>query len=585
MRTPDHSQKGQSFEQLLPREKHLVTLAYKEMLCEDPVIKDLFQQIYPTEKELHEALLVEGEVWRPIPEVTAPQLVEIRHLVGKFLAIVNRVTRGRKRLPGWSRSYLREESHFLQLKNGLSYVDYLHRMSHIARLIVDHFYTHELLDGQPIRVRNAIVRSYPFPEDLAALVIAPSEDLTRRTDLARIGKTGVQLLQCASSLKERIDSLLGLSEEELFLRYLSSRYPFLTPNTNRMVSHFSREVGHRPMFHILKKWILASEHLNDKIYVLAHGLQGGKRFSRKEIAELFSLTYSRIQQVVTETFTCQDDSLMGDPDWMHYSELFDMPFITEHTDLASLIIKREKLQMDFEGFAYLVAITGLCRVEKLDDKVVLLKSGFLEAIDLPLAWKRLMEDYRARNIKEMILPISKYVGNVSWEELSLVTSLFERLILDMEGISLTERGEIRFSPNDVVIEEEFQCILEREGRPMEMREILEAYHASHPKASVTRNRARIILKEDPRFRMLKMRHTFGLSDWKGIYFGSIRDLVGEILAKADQPVHIDKILEEVWVYFPEVTRRSLENSLKLDGKKHFVEVIKRRKGTGYWKVK
>ena len=85
--------------------------------------------------------------------------------------------------------------------------------------------------------------------------------------------------------------------------------------------------------------------------------------------------------------------------------------------------------------------------------------------------------------------------------------------------------------------------------------------------------------------MLKMRHTFGLSDWKGIYFGSIRDLVGEILAKADQPVHIDKILEEVWVYFPEVTRRSLENSLKLDGKKHFVEVIKRRKGTGYWKVK
>ena len=55
-----------------------------------------------------------------------------------------------------------------------------------------------------------------------------------------------------------------------------------------------------------------------------------------------------------------------------------------------------------------------------------------------------------------------------------------------------------------------------------------------------------------------------MAEWCGVYKGSIRDLVADILKRARTPLHIDHIMKKVLKVYPFTNKNSVTSSINSD---------------------
>ena len=64
---------------------------------------------------------------------------------------------------------------------------------------------------------------------------------------------------------------------------------------------------------------------------------------------------------------------------------------------------------------------------------------------------------------------------------------------------------------------------------------------------------------------------YALDYWEGIYFGSIRNLLIELLDNSDVPLHIDYLYNSVIKHFPNTTKASIASTMEDENLQRFVE--------------
>jgi hypothetical protein len=68
-----------------------------------------------------------------------------------------------------------------------------------------------------------------------------------------------------------------------------------------------------------------------------------------------------------------------------------------------------------------------------------------------------------------------------------------------------------------------------------------------------------------------MTSCYALDSWEGIYFGSIRDLLVDLLSASDIPLHIDNLYKSVIVHYPNTSKSSLSATMQSDNLQRFVD--------------
>ena len=314
-------------------------------------------------------------------------------------------------------------------------------------------------------------------------------------------------------------------------------------------------------------------------------LMGGGQRSRSTIAEQFHLTYARIQQLIYEGPQIVSDPLLQDPAWESYQYLNQLPFMLPDTPEVVELIKDEQLGIDFAGFAHMFALLGKFRVACFGEQAVLLNKESLPSLDLTLCWKLLQRDLQKRYKTESFAPMDNYIGSVSEEERPLSYALLYKLLPGVKGASAVEGYKVRFDINQTELDKAFIEILAQNGAPMGLKELHAAYAARFPLCPVSAWQVKLALKNSSQISYLRNRNSYGLICWDHIFFGTIRDLLRTIITKSKKPVHIDKIMKQVLVYFPNATKRSVVNSMHSAPHKRFVETVGKDGTKGYWSWK
>jgi hypothetical protein len=64
---------------------------------------------------------------------------------------------------------------------------------------------------------------------------------------------------------------------------------------------------------------------------------------------------------------------------------------------------------------------------------------------------------------------------------------------------------------------------------------------------------------------------YALDSWEGVYFGSIRDLLVDLLSDSDVPLHIDNLYDGVTEHYPNTTKASVAATMEDENFQRFIE--------------
>lgn len=64
---------------------------------------------------------------------------------------------------------------------------------------------------------------------------------------------------------------------------------------------------------------------------------------------------------------------------------------------------------------------------------------------------------------------------------------------------------------------------------------------------------------------------YGLDSWEDVYFGSIRDLLVDLLSVSDTPLHLDLLFDGVSEHYPNTSKASVAATMDFDNLQRFVE--------------
>ena len=128
-----------------------------------------------------------------------------------------------------------------------------------------------------------------------------------------------------------------------------------------------------------------------------------------------------------------------------------------------------------------------------------------------------------------------------------------------------EDGNIILPPNGVDVVYELSEILREKGRPMSLKELFAALKQRCPDVRYKKPeqiKAKVLKSND--IKPIGRSGRYALAEWGGVYRGSIRDLVADILKKAKTPMHIDEIMEKVLQAYPFTNKESVTSSINND---------------------
>ena len=137
---------------------------------------------------------------------------------------------------------------------------------------------------------------------------------------------------------------------------------------------------------------------------------------------------------------------------------------------------------------------------------------------------------------------------------------------------ITEDEKLFLPQNYVDVPEELYNILARKGEPMHFEDIFNEFKARFPNHKYTTSQQiKTHLLKHKHIKSVGKTSRYGLDSWKGIYFGSIRDLLIDLLNASDVPLHIDRLYEGVRKHYPNTTKASLAVTMEDGNLQRFVE--------------
>lgn len=364
--------------------------------------------------------------------------------------------------------------------------------------------------------------------------------------------------QFLQTYRNYVDTIIDSSQESDRRRGLLIRYPFLSEHDLVDVDRFINQHGRTPMLMVADRYFANTENRAAQIYASCFGLGGRQKLRKIDVAQETGLTQERIRQIITD-FQPSEKSLTDDPDWNHYG--FDKRLLigSESRNWREAM-KEEGLEPvfpKFAGLAMLFCDFAYRRVAGVDKFLVVKTSP--NRFD---RYIRMLLDRKGDNHRDDLF-VS--VGELGAEERMDDRYLFQETLLNdvapMTGVETI--GDMFFFPrNTVDVAGEVYSMLEKEGKPMHINDILEKINAHFPELGMNKERLKFQIRNNNGILPIGKTSKYSLRKWSHVFTGSIRDLVKQMLTESTVPLDMDTIMDNVDVNF-DTNRYNVYNSLQI----------------------
>ena len=552
----------------------IITDAYNEVTAGDTEVKAYLQAAHPQPCDMHE--LVMGDLDNMlvvVEEYTLNENLEIRHSYKEFIELVlNKMEYTQEAENAIYVEYKRKSLNLAIKMENFSYEQISkYFLSPIARDYLEKTYQAQLESSLSVRSKNFAAKFLPHFYDLIKYAEEPLASYRSICPGQSMMKTLTELFQFNQKFKREFDRVSKLSDDEIQTEFLKRDYPYLVSRQRQFVFDFIKENNHAPLFFLMLQYLRLSENKSNKIYCLLHGIFDGKKRTYYEIADAMNLSRERVRQIVYGTIEVQESALASNDGWDYYNELFDLPFIYERTEGYVRLKEVEHLTADFEVFASLVKLKANFKAEDVEGHTILMNNKYSD-LKLTDCLDTLYSIIDAKYSADTYVPIDSVLFTVPEQLRPAMKELVKHITTEIYKVQITEDEKLYLPQNYIDIAEELYDILDKKGELMHVEDIFKEFKTRYPDHKFTDPlQIKSYLFKHKHIKAVGKTSCYALDSWEGVYFGSIRDLLVDLLSDSDIPLHIDNLYDGVTEHYPKTTKASIAATMEDENFQRFIE--------------
>ena len=552
----------------------IITEAHRAVTDGEEDVKAYLRAACPHPVDLHN--LVMGDVEKMlvvVEEYTRDENLEIRHAYKHFIeAVMSGMEESQQAVNDIYAEYKRKSTELAVRMEAFSYEQAArYFLSPIASDYLEKIYQEKKEAMLSVRSRNFVNRFVPHFADLIKYADEPLKNYRNICPGKSMMKTLTELFQFNQKFKQDFDRITRLSDDEIQTELMKRGYPFLTSRQRKFVFDFTKEYGHAPLLFLLLHYLRLSENRSNKVYCLYHGIFDGKRRTLNEIADAMGLTRERCRQIACGKIDAQESEIATNDGWEYYHELFDFPLVHERTEEYIRLKEEEHLPESFDIFAALVSLKGDFKAEDVEGHTVLVNKHF-EEFSFSDCMDTLFSIVNAKYSVDTYVALDSILYAVPEQLKADMKVLVRYVAADIYKVQITEDGQLYLPQNYIDIAEELYDILAKRGEPMHVEEIFNEFKRRYPDHKYTEPmQIKSSLYKHKHIRAVGKTSRYALDSWEGVYFGSIRDLLVDLLSASDLPLHIDNLYDGVSEHYPNTTKASVAATMEDEDLQRFVE--------------
>lgn len=556
----------------------IVTEAYNTVTQGDMPVKGYLRATYPHPYDMHK--LVMGDVENMLTivgEYTREENLEIRHSFKRFIEIVVGKMEYAQETESDYSVIIYTQYKRMSMRLAVKMEDFGYEqtaryfLSPIARDYLEKTYQKQVAKDLGVRSRNFAAKFLPHFSDLIRYADEPLANYRNICPGQNMMKTLTEIFQFNQKFKSEFDWVSRLTDDEIQTEILKSEYPYLSCRQRQFVSDFIKENGHAPLLFLMLQYLRLSENRSNKIYCLYYGIFDGRQRTLNEIADAINLSRERVRQIVFGTIEVQETALVNNEGWESYKNLFEQPFIYEKTAEYAILREAEHLPDCFVLFASLVCLVAEFEIEDVKDHTILVNKKHND-LKIKDCLNTLSSIINAKYAADTYVPIDNVLLTVSPEFREAMRELITYIAANIYKVQITADGQLFLPQNYIDISEELYDILAKKGEPMHVEEIFLEFKRRYPEHKYTEPmQIKSSLYKHKHIRAVGKTSCYALDSWEGVYFGSIRDLLVDMLSASDVPLHIDTLYDGVAEYYPNTSRASVAATMEDEDLQRFVE--------------
>lgn len=544
---------------------------YDSLFSEVDNIALYFRISYPSVIDIHNAVMGDfGKLIDICPFYSQEDNIKIRNCYKEY--IFNVITELHEHHIIYNDVYKAYQDKLILLNDNISKFSLLDILNNFTSPVVDEFLS-EIYEGMresslSVRAKKFCKKVAPTYKDLVPYFDAPLQDYRNLCPGQNLSKTFSELQSFNLQLKNEIEKYYNKSDEEIKLIKIKIHYPFLSSNQRLFVNTYITDYGVPPLFYLLYNYLRISDNRNEKIFSLRYGIFDGRERSLVEIAEAMSVTNERVRQVLRGGIAAK---MLEEPSWQKYSMLWTQPFVTEFSDSYIEIKDKEHLTFDFSIFARFLQLVRSFEIFEVEGKTIAINTDILHNFNFAECIDSLLLLVNSKYLKDTKIRIDDCLNDTPKSIYNQAKSLMILVAKEFLGQEISAHNELVFKKNRVDVSKELYEIIEAKGEPMSVEDILIEYNKRCPSAKIDKvSKVRFYLMRHPKIKALGHTSRYGLITWDHVYFGSIRELIIDLLSSSEEPMHISDIFETVKNIFPDTTIKSITASMRLDQQGRFI---------------
>ena len=347
-------------------------------------------------------------------------------------------------------------------------------------------------------------------------------------------------------------------------------YHFLTAEDVEFVQQFKSKYWHLPMLFILYRHMLTTDNRYETFYRMAHGI-GCNRMTQAEIASASGLSFERVRQILSTGSICPSITVASE--WKKYNRLFDqLCFSSKSADFEALR-KAERLgDMPFSTFGSLCSAIGGYKGIEIGGGCVYVKTDIARQSRIKAALRLVYQTSQRRTTTTTTVGISDFFDEATIAPLNAGTRKLAFQTLAMAaallwGIASDSKGRLIFKQNTMNIESELYDIISEQGHPVHISVIFNCFKDRHPDHRFTKpSQIRAYLLSSSRIKPIGKSSKFTIDKWVGVYTGTIRQMIHDIINESAAPVNCHDILDRVRECFPQTNYNSVSTMVMSDSR-------------------
>ena len=387
------------------------------------------------------------------------------------------------------------------------------------------------------------------------------------------GKSAKEILSAFSTFHLYMYELVSNPEIHKNL-IVSFAFPFVSPDLLDDLYLFKEKNGYYPFFKLLSIYYRSTQNRNDLIWCKANGITQPS-ITWAELAEEYGLTRERIRQLIGR-YKPNDEVLKV----LHSLDEINYPFLNnDYVDVESCfkeIKEKEFTSCDYftqDSFVSMLYFYKKLKSLECGDKTILINKDIYNSFDFNLSIADITKTISSKITEEVVLPINIFITNYvlnstfNSERIKNILVYIFKTIMDIE---LDEDSNIVLRQNAIDVEDEFYNIIEERGAPVPFDELCNLLRERYTEMSYATGTLRSFLFNSSRISSIGKTSIYTLNKWN-ISRLTIRELIREALEKSDKPLHLDAIVDYLYLKGRETTKNSVNSTILSDEKCAYVK--------------